>query len=110
MDGNPNVGAETLRAALARQRELALDRYRREAIELARRLSQSGALTGVSDAVRERVATYGAQFPQALAAIPPRYHDMPYRGLFRLIGGAPGGDAARCAGRVRPPRRRRARA
>jgi len=24
MDGNPNVGAETLRAALARQRELAL--------------------------------------------------------------------------------------
>jgi len=41
MDGNPNVGAETLRAALARQRELALERYRREATELARRLSQS---------------------------------------------------------------------
>jgi phosphoenolpyruvate carboxylase len=85
MDGNPNAGAETLRAALARQRELALDRYRGEATELARRLSQSGALTGVSDAVRERVATYGAQFPQALAAIPTRYHDMPYRVLFRLI-------------------------
>jgi len=101
MDGNPNVGAETLRAALARQRELALERYRREATELARRLSQSGALTGVSDAVRERVATYSAQFPQALAAIPARYHDMPYRVLFRLIAArleatrrdAPGGYA-----------------
>src|SRR5437667_73970 len=85
MDGNPNVGAETLRAAFARQRELVLDRYRREAAELARRLSQSGALTGVSDAVRERVANYGAQFPKALATIPTRYHDMPYRVLFRLI-------------------------
>src|SRR5256885_3366790 len=70
MDGNPNVGAETLRAALARQRELALERYAREATELARRLSQSGALTGVSDAVRERVAAYSALFPMALATIP----------------------------------------
>jgi phosphoenolpyruvate carboxylase len=85
MDGNPNVGAETLHAALARQRELALGRYRAEATELARRLSQSGALTGVSDAVRERVAAYSAQFPKALATIPARYHDMPYRVLFRLI-------------------------
>src|SRR6266704_2239455 len=85
MDGNPNVGPETLRAALARQRDLVLDRYRGEAAELARRLSQSGSRTGVSDAVRERVATYGVQFPTALAAIPPRYHDMPYRVLFRLI-------------------------
>ena len=85
MDGNPNVGAETLRAALARQRELALGRYRVEATELARRLSQSGALTGVSDEVRERVAAYSAQFPRVLATIPGRYHDMPYRVLFRLI-------------------------
>jgi phosphoenolpyruvate carboxylase len=85
MDGNPNVGAETLRSGLARQRELVLDRYRRESMELSRRLSQSGALTGVSDAVRERVASYSAQFPKTLATIPPRYHDMPYRVLFRLI-------------------------
>src|SRR5882724_4135927 len=85
MDGNPNAGAETLRAALSRQRELALELYRREATELSRRLSQSGALTGVSDVVRERVATYSAQFPKVLATIPARYHDMPYRVLFRLI-------------------------
>src|SRR5260370_4543151 len=85
MDGNPNASAETLRAALARQRELVLELSRREAAELARRLSQSGARTGVSDAVRERVATYGAQFPKTLAAIPTRYHDMPYRLLFSLM-------------------------
>ena len=85
MDGNPNAGADTLRAAFARQRELVLTLYRRETAELARRLSQSGALTGVSDAVRERVAAYGAQFAKTLAAIPTRYHDMPYRVLFGLI-------------------------
>jgi phosphoenolpyruvate carboxylase len=85
MDGNPNAGAETLRASLVRQRELVLERYRREAAELARRLSQSGARTGVSDAVRERIAAYAAQFPKTLAAIPTRYHDMPYRVLFGLI-------------------------
>src|SRR2546425_4533127 len=85
MDGNPNAGAETLRSALARQRELVVELYRREAAELARRLSQSGARTGVSDAVRERVATYGAQFHKTLAAIPTRYHDMPCRLLLSLM-------------------------
>jgi len=85
MDGNPNVGAETLRAAFTRQQELTLERYRAEAMELARRLSQSGALTGVSDAVRERITGYTARFPKALVAMPARYLDMPYRVLFRLI-------------------------
>src|SRR2546427_13206586 len=54
MDGNPNVGAETLRAAFARQRELVLDRYRREAAELARRLVQSGGVAGGSQRGRAR--------------------------------------------------------
>ena len=85
MDGNPNVSAETLRAALVRQRELLLDRYRREALELARRLSQSGSRAGVSEAVRERIAAYTNQFPNALAAIPARYHEMPYRVFFGLV-------------------------
>ena len=85
MDGNPNVGAESLRAALARQRALILDRYRREALELARRLSQSGALAGVSEEVRERVAEYAPRFPAVLGAIPARYHDMPYRVLLSMI-------------------------
>ena len=85
MDGNPNVGAETLRAALERQRELVLDRYRRETAELSRRLSQSGARVGVSQVVIGRIREYSALFPQALAAIPARYYDMPYRVLFGLM-------------------------
>ncbi|MGE5801306.1 MAG: phosphoenolpyruvate carboxylase [Gemmatimonadota bacterium] len=86
MDGNPNVGADTLRAALERQRELVLERYRRETAELSRRLSQSGARVGVSDAVSGRIREYSAHFPKALAAIPTRYYDMPYRVLFGLMG------------------------
>jgi phosphoenolpyruvate carboxylase len=85
MDGNPNVGAESLRAALARHRSLVLERYRSEALELMRRLSQSGTRVGVSDAVRERVAEYSARFPDVLAGITARYHDMPYRVLFALV-------------------------
>jgi phosphoenolpyruvate carboxylase len=85
MDGNPNVGADTLRAALERQRELVLDRYRRETRELARRLSQSATLVGVSDAVSHRTREYSAFFPAAFATIPGRYHDMPYRVLFELM-------------------------
>jgi phosphoenolpyruvate carboxylase len=86
MDGNPNVGADTLRAALERQRELVLERYRRETAELSRRLSQSGARVGVSDAVSGRIREYSAHFPKALAVIPIRYVDMPYRVLFGLMG------------------------
>jgi phosphoenolpyruvate carboxylase len=85
MDGNPNVGAETIHAALTRQHELLLERYRREALDLARRLSQSGSRIGASDAVRQRIAAYAGWFPQALSAIPTRYHDMPYRVLFGLV-------------------------
>ena len=94
MDGNPNVGADTLRAALTRQRELVLERYHGEALELSRRLSQSGARTGVSDAVRDRVAAYSARFPKVLATIPTRYYDMPYRVLFRLIAARLGATRA----------------
>lgn len=86
MDGNPNVGADTLRAALERQRELVLERYRRETGELARKLSQSGARVGVSEEIRGRIDEYSAQFPKALSAIPKRYHDMPYRVLLGLMG------------------------
>jgi phosphoenolpyruvate carboxylase len=86
MDGNPNVGADTLRAALERQRELVLERYRRETAELARRLSQSGAQVGVSAEVRARIREYEARFSRTMTSIPARYHDMPYRVLFGLMG------------------------
>jgi len=85
MDGNPNVTADTLRAALARHRTLVLERYRSETLELARRLSQSRSRAGVEEAVLERASVYAGRFPATFAEIPARYRDMPYRVLLRLM-------------------------
>ena len=85
MDGNPNVTAETVRAALARHRGLVLERYHRETLELARRLSQSSSRVTVDEAVLRRSQEYGSRFPAALDAVPPRHRDMPYRVLLRLM-------------------------
>jgi len=85
MDGNPNVTAETVRAALARHRALVLERYYRETLELARRLSQSSSRVQVDAAVLRRTEEYGSRFPDARDAVPPRHRDMPYRVLLRLM-------------------------
>jgi phosphoenolpyruvate carboxylase len=85
MDGNPNVTAETVRAALARHRALVLERYHRETLELARRLSQSTSRVQVDDVVLRRVDEYAARFRAAFEAVPPRHRDMPYRVLLRLM-------------------------
>ena len=85
MDGNPNVSADTIRAALARHRALVLERYQRETLELAQRLTQTRSRVGVDDAVLRRAAGYAARFPAALEAVPTRYRDMPYRMLLRLM-------------------------
>jgi phosphoenolpyruvate carboxylase len=87
MDGNPNVGADTIRAAMARHRALVLERYQRETLELAQRLTQTPSRVGVDDAVLRRAAGYAARFPATLEAIPTRYRDMPYRMLLRLMAG-----------------------
>ncbi len=85
MDGNPNVSARTIRETLQRHRELILRLYRAECSELARHLSQSRSRIGVDAAIEERIATYGECFPEALAAIKPRYREMPYRTLLWLM-------------------------
>jgi len=85
MDGNPNVSAETVRAALARHRALVLERYYRETLELSRRLSQSSSRVPVDDGVVRRTEEYASRFPDALDAVPPRHRDMPYRVLLRLM-------------------------
>ncbi len=85
MDGNPNVTADTVRAALARHRALMLECYQRETLELARRLTQTRSRVGVDDAVVQRAAHYAARFPTALEAVPVRYRDMSYRLLLRLM-------------------------
>jgi len=70
-DGNPNVGAATLRHALSRQAEVALRFYLTEVHELGSELSMSGTLAPVSPAMA------------ALAAASPDQNvhraDEPYR-------------------------------
>ncbi len=51
-DGNPNVGADTLRIALARQCEVALRFYLTEVHELGSELSISNLLAGVTPALQ----------------------------------------------------------
>ncbi len=99
MDGNPNVGADTLRAALARHLELVLRQYRREVRVLFENLSQSVTRIRVDPAVPARVDEYRAILPDTWAEVPARYHEMPYRALLWLVSerlarkerGAPGG-------------------
>ncbi|HUL03412.1 MAG TPA: phosphoenolpyruvate carboxylase [Gemmatimonadales bacterium] len=85
MDGNPNVTADTIHAALARHRALVLERYQRETLELAHRLTQSRARVAVDDAVLRRAAEYAQRLPAAYEAVPERFRNMPYRVLLRLV-------------------------
>lgn len=85
MDGNPNVGAETIASTLARHRELIVRRYVPEVRELASELSQSTMRVVVDGAVVRRGMLYAESFPEEMATIPRRYHDMPYRVLLRLV-------------------------
>ncbi len=86
MDGNPNVGAETIAESLSAQRRMIIDCYRREVSRLERLLSQTLGRVQVSEEVLLAVARYRALLPEAAARIRPRHQDMPYRCLLRLIG------------------------
>ncbi|MDQ3270378.1 MAG: phosphoenolpyruvate carboxylase [Pseudomonadota bacterium] len=85
MDGNPNVGADTIAAALAGQRALVLAAYRRDLASLAQSLSQSLGRVGVSPPVLARIEQYGELLPAAAEKLQPRHADMPYRNLLALM-------------------------
>lgn len=87
MDGNPNVGADTIRAVLAGSREQVLDRYTAEVAELAALLSQTQNRVTVSEALLERSEEYRLQLPRTAASIRPRHQDMPYRVFLTLVRG-----------------------
>ena len=70
-DGNPNVGADTLRGALARQAEVALRFYLTEVHELGGELSISQTLAPVTDAMRALAERSPDRNPQR--------EDEPYR-------------------------------
>lgn len=85
MDGNPNVGANTIRETLDTHRTLVLYLYETEATELARRLSQSLSRVTVSEAVNTRLQQYRELLPEAAAELRPRHLEMPYRCLLLLM-------------------------
>ncbi len=85
MDGNPNVGADTIRATLSRHLELALRRYREELRGLHEHLSQSTGRVGVEVRLVERIQEYAARMPEDFAAVPRQYVDMPYRQFLWLM-------------------------
>jgi phosphoenolpyruvate carboxylase len=86
MDGNPNVGAATIKSTLRRHRDLILKRYQGELRELIEHLSQSRSRVDVGPAVDARIAEYAAMMPRVFANIPERHRDMPYRVLVGLMG------------------------
>ncbi len=86
MDGNPNVGANTIREALAAHRRVLFARYQAEIKELALILSQSSARVAIDTSVTDRVKVYAKLHRRAFSAIAERYRDMPYRCLLTLIG------------------------
>jgi len=85
MDGNPNVGADTIASTLAGQRTLVLAAYRRDLLALGEALSQSLTRVGVSDALLARIEFYRERMPAAAAKLRPRHADMPYRKLLTFI-------------------------
>src|SRR5690606_2368563 len=85
MDGNPNVGADTIAATLAAQRRMVLAAYRRDIEALAELLSQSTTRVGVDHAVLARVDEYRMFLPAAAARLHPRHADIPYRNLLLLV-------------------------
>ena len=97
MDGNPNVGAETIRATLARQLEVVVERYRTEVTELFGHLSQSSSRVGASPTLLALVNDYRGRFPGAFEKVPERYAEMPYRlalqGIHARLGATRDGDA-----------------
>jgi phosphoenolpyruvate carboxylase len=85
MDGNPRVGADTILATLARQRELVIGLYRSDVLRLFDHLSQSLSRVTVDREVLARRDRYAELFPDVAGSIPSRYREMPYRGLLWLI-------------------------
>ena len=87
MDGNPNVGAETIAASLATQRAHVIEHYVADVATLARLLSQTEGRVAVDARLQQRLDDYRVRFPAAAQKVRPRHADMPYRSLLTLIGG-----------------------
>lgn len=85
MDGNPNVGAQTMLETLAAQRVQVLGLYRRDLRTLAMVLTQTIDRVAIGDDVLARIARYRELLPRAAARLRERHSDMPYRQLLELM-------------------------
>lgn len=85
MDGNPNVGAATIRDALRMQRDTALAGYRADLRALGDVLTQSVLRVAVDGAIAARAQRYQALLAGAVDD-KPRLADMAYRQLLDLMG------------------------
>ena len=79
MDGNPNVGPDTIRATLKGQRQICLRKYGQEIEGLIEYLTQSERLVTVSKAFQAALTGARAKAPEVFARIPERSARMPYR-------------------------------
>jgi phosphoenolpyruvate carboxylase len=111
MDGNPNVGATTVRDALAAQRAQALACYQSDLRALGDILTQSEERVGFDAAILERTEAYKALLPDGVVRARPRLADMPYRQPARTDARPPGRDGggrhgclSGCRGLHRRPR------
>ena len=86
MDGNPNVGADTIAASLATQRTHVIEHYVADVASLARLLSQTESRVAVDAQLQQRLDDYRVRFPAAAQRVRPRHADMPYRCLLTVIG------------------------
>lgn len=86
MDGNPNVGADTIAASLGTQRAHVLEHYAADIAGLARLLSQTEGRVAVDSRLAQRLTDYRERFPEAAAQVRPRHADMPYRSFLTMVG------------------------
>lgn len=78
-DGNPNVGADTIREALERARRLLRLRYRDEVRALAAQIGVSSRLTPVDDELLESIARDERELAEYAEEIGDQNLDEPYR-------------------------------
>ncbi len=85
MDGNPNVGADTVLDTLAEQRRQVVGNYLREVRRLNRLLSQTDGRIDISEDLAGRLEAARAELITTAEGIPARHRDMPYRVFLYLV-------------------------
>lgn len=97
MDGNPNVGSDSVRNALLTQRAQAMACYLADLRVLGDILTQSRGRAEVDESIELRAAAHRAALPKGAVRSRPRLADMPYRQLLWAMRArlqATGNDAA----------------